>query len=157
MPYVLRSPLTMSTKRLPDCVMTGCKVGCLVFLSLMNNLVKSSYTSGRTECVYVHMSKMQLPPVWSSARKRKQVGHTNRLQLQGFTDVVAESDLLGQAQVERSVRAGLNATLRSIRTGEWVLICASRFLIEGLHNVAYRPRQGATIASKIIVLVNWTF
>ncbi|XP_041941528.1 BTB/POZ domain-containing protein 16 isoform X2 [Alosa sapidissima] len=79
------SPLTLSTKRLPDCVTTGCK----------------------------------LPPVWSSARKRRQVGHTNRFQLHGFTEVVAVSDLLGQAQVDRSMRTGMNATLKSIRTADF--------------------------------------
>ncbi|XP_062387187.1 BTB/POZ domain-containing protein 16 isoform X2 [Sardina pilchardus] len=88
------SPLTLSTKRLPDCVTTGCKLN-------------------------VSVCNMQLPPVWSSARKRRQVGHTNRFQLRGVTAVVAGSDLLGQAQVERSVRAGMNATLKSIRTAEF--------------------------------------
>ncbi|KAL2101954.1 hypothetical protein ACEWY4_003715 [Coilia grayii] len=79
------SPLTLSTKRLPDCVMTGCK----------------------------------LPPVSPCARKRKQVGHTNRFQLHGCTEVAAASDLLGQAQVQRSARVGMNGTLRSLRTADF--------------------------------------
>ncbi|XP_063049193.1 uncharacterized protein LOC134443243 [Engraulis encrasicolus] len=80
------SPLALSTKRLPDCVMTGCK----------------------------------LPPVSPCARKRKQVGHTNRFQLSHACSVAAEaSDLLGQAQVQRSARVGMNGTLRSIRTADF--------------------------------------
>ncbi|XP_042564977.1 BTB/POZ domain-containing protein 16 isoform X2 [Clupea harengus] len=61
----------------------------------------------------------KLPPVASCARKRRQVGHTNRFQLHGCSEVVAGSDLLGQAQVERSVRVGMNPTLRSIRTADF--------------------------------------
>ena len=75
-------------------------------------------------CLFVCASNMQLPPVASCARKRRQVGHTNRFQLHGCSEVVAGSDLLGQAQVERSVRVGMNPTLRSIRTGESALCMA---------------------------------
>ncbi|CAB1311945.1 unnamed protein product [Coregonus sp. 'balchen'] len=50
----------------------------------------------------------------SHGRQRRQAGHTNRWQLHHPLG----SDLQGQAQVERTMRVGINTSLRTIRTAD---------------------------------------
>ncbi|CDQ66782.1 unnamed protein product [Oncorhynchus mykiss] len=66
-----------------------------------------------------HGIKVGILSASSHGRQRTQAGHTNRWQLRHPLG----SDLLGQAQAERTMRVALNPSLRTIRTGVCVCVC----------------------------------
>uniref|UniRef100_A0AAZ3PUI2 BTB/POZ domain-containing protein 16 n=1 Tax=Oncorhynchus tshawytscha TaxID=74940 RepID=A0AAZ3PUI2_ONCTS len=61
-----------------------------------------------------HLSLERMLSASSHGRQRTQAGHTNRWQLRHPLG----SDLLGQAQAERTMRVALNTSLRTIRTAD---------------------------------------